>query len=219
GPPGSTGSQGPTGSTGAQGPQGQQGPAGSTGAQGPQGIQGPPGPTRGPLSAIPPAPPGNDLNAITETGWYYYAPGIAGAPDGGYGYVQAYYRPGTLSMRQVAYQHRGLLIWQRNGTGAWTQIWPITSANVPLLGDAQLRPSLGQSGSATGQTVTDLNTATLTGWYSYAPGATNAPTNNYGGVHVVAPPWPSNLRQTAYDYSTNRVWMRRMQDGNCNSWF
>jgi hypothetical protein len=69
------------------------------------------------------------------------------------------------------------------------------------------------------QQITDLNTATSNGWYSFAPGAANCPFSDYGGVHVVCTPWPSNFRQTVYQYSTDAIWMRKMQDGAWSTWW
>ena len=98
-----------------------KGPQGATGAQGPQG---PPGTASVParLGETPAAPPGDNLDTLGVSGWYWYQPSTVGRPADGYGYVQVYAWPGVLATTQVAYEHGSNRSWQRTGAGAWQPI-------------------------------------------------------------------------------------------------
>lgn len=84
------------------------------------------------LAQPPNQAPSNDLDAITETGWYTFNNTTANSPyAGSFGYVHAFAWPGVLSMRQVAYAHGNDAIWERNVGSAWQQTWPITAPASP----------------------------------------------------------------------------------------
>lgn len=146
GPAGAAGAQGPPGATGATGPQGPAGtPALPTPIVNGQWVYGSGGAAiwkaiaqtdlPGNISGLPPQPPGNDYNQITQTGWYnsYNA---ANSPPG-YGSSNTWlfilhftYSGSTAYSTQTAWtmQDAPTKIWtrsQQNGTwNAWVQIAP-----------------------------------------------------------------------------------------------
>jgi hypothetical protein len=90
------------------------------------------------------------------------------------------------------------------GAAVWSAI---ADADVPSLVSGQ---RLGTSPKV----VTDANLAIDNGWYYMASGGANAPPgSDYFALSVQQVNVPGNLRQTAYAYSTDTVWMRRFQDG------
>jgi hypothetical protein len=70
-----------------------------------------------------------------------------------------------------------------------------------------------------GKTITDCNTATQPGWYQAPGGAvSNGPTTEWFHMMVSVMNDPANLRQIAYHYSSDTVWMRRRQDATWYAW-
>jgi len=90
------------------------------------------------------------------------------------------------------------------GAAVWT---PIADTDVPSLNDFQ------RLGGGAGKVITDANTATPNGWYGMNPGGANAPPgSDYIALFSLTVNGPGNVRQIAYAYNNDTVWMRRRQD-------
>lgn len=105
-----------------------------------------------------------------------------------------------------------------DGTGKMQAaiIFP-TGGVVPLATEGSSDVALPTRLSALGAAVTDCNTALANGWYACAPGTTNAPVAGYFEFEVIVLN-ANNLRQVAYDYATDTIYTRRLQDGAWKPW-
>ena len=97
------------------------------------------------------------------------------------------------------------------GAAVWSAI---ADADVPSVAQG------GRLGGAASMSLpsNDCNQAVNNGWYQSAPGSTNGPNTGYYTVETLVLNSGTNLRQIAYDYPTDAVWMRRRQDGNWHAW-
>jgi hypothetical protein len=88
------------------------------------------------------------------------------------------------------------------------------------IGDADITAAAPRLSKANNQ-VTDCNNMLDNGWYRSA-NATNGPPSitGHASILVVALDGPPavNLRQIAYDYNSDAIWMRRRTDGNWGAW-
>ena len=81
-------------------------------------------------------------------------------------------------------------------------------------------PSVAQGGrlGQQGVTVTDCNMANQNGWYWMNPGAANQPANDWFSILAVVLNTTTNVRQIAYAYQSDQVFMRRSKDGVWGPW-
>ena len=156
--------------------------------------------------------PSNDLNQIVEAGWYFYANTTLNTPvPGNFGYVQAYAWPGTLTLREVAYEHGTNAVYTRVGTGGWVRTYPIDDVGLPT----RLSP---QANMGTG--VTDWNTVLASGWY-IGLSAANAPKTGWMQGLVSSVSTDLHTTQELWEFDQpmpQRHWRRARVNGTWSAW-
>jgi len=152
-----------------------------------------------------------DYNTLTQSGWYHPSASAANAP--GVGDWHLFVMRHTADyIKQIAYDYYSDAICQRvkpnpgSAFSAWTLVFPINDSNLP----ARLK-TLGRS--IAGTLGANCNNAVEYGFYYVQPGDANAPGGSYYGLLVLNVTSTTQVRQVAYDYQTDYVYMRRLTAG------
>jgi hypothetical protein len=151
-----------------------------------------------------------DWNVATTDGWYYSG-SVPNAPIQGY-WLIGIVATGQAGIIQTVWTRDYDQQWFRryNGStwGAWVSVYPVNfTALTGSISDTQLPLRLGSVGQQVPSN--DCNNAINQGWYWSSPGAANAPGGSYYAYQVYNVTSPTQVRQIAYDYATDDIFMRR----------
>lgn len=159
------------------------------------------------------------MDDIVESGWINVGGSVANLPSDvtSPGYVFAISRDDNYT-KQFFYARDSNRSWSREMVAGVWSAWVETTTSWSVLGtipDGNLPARLRQS--VTSNTSSNLNTATLSGWYHANANATNRPLDVIGYVHVIAST-TSYVKQIWYERGGNRVFQRENVNGTWSAW-
>jgi|SRR5215831_967127 len=92
--------------------------------------------------------------------------------------------------------------------------------NSHLIVDGEIRPNASNGfGVGPPPPGSNFNNAVNNGWYSIAPGYTNAPVNDYGALEVANITYTGACRQVFFRHAAKEIWQRYLSGGIWSSWW